>query len=45
MFTFLRLNGFQVTASEIDYYNTMMAVASSQMSKEQLTDWLQNQLR
>ena len=41
MFTFLRLNGFEVSATEFDYYQTMMAVASSQMSKEQLTNWLQ----
>ncbi len=41
MFTFLQLNGLIPTATEIDYYQTMMAVASGQMSKEQLADWLQ----
>ncbi len=41
MFTFLRLNGLEPTAPESDYYATMMAVASGQMSKEQLTAWLQ----
>src|ERR1700730_6319090 len=40
MFTFLQLNGLEPTATEIDYYQTMMAVASGQMSKEQLADWL-----
>ena|SRR5437899_1339752 len=41
MFTFLRLNGLEPIATEIAYYDTMMAVASGQMSKEQLADWLQ----
>ena len=41
MFTFLQLNGLEPTATEIDYYQTMMAVASGHMSKEQLADWLQ----
>ncbi|MBO0796489.1 MAG: type II toxin-antitoxin system death-on-curing family toxin, partial [Ktedonobacteraceae bacterium] len=40
MFTFLQLNGLKPIASEIDYYNTIMAVASGQLSKEQLTNWL-----
>jgi death-on-curing protein len=40
MFTFLQFNGLTPTATEIDYYQTMMAVASGQMGKEQLTDWL-----
>src|SRR5947209_782136 len=41
MFTFLLLNGLEPVASEVDYYATMMAVASGQMSKEQLAAWLQ----
>lgn len=41
MFTFLRLNGLEPIAPEMEYYQTMMAVASGQMSKEQLTNWLQ----
>lgn len=40
MFTFLQFNGLTPTATEIGYYQTMMAVASGQMSKEQLADWL-----
>ncbi len=40
MFTFLRLNGLEPHASEPDYYTVMMSVASGQMSKEQLADWL-----
>jgi len=45
MFTFLQLNGLEPIATEIEYYETMMAVASGQMSKEQLTDWLQTVTR
>jgi death-on-curing protein len=41
MFTFVRFNGLEPIATEIAYYDTMMAVASRQMSKEQLVDWLQ----
>lgn len=41
MFTFLQFNGFELTATETDYYSTMMAVASGQMDKEQLASWLQ----
>jgi len=41
MFTFLALNGYELTATETDYYTVMMAVASSRMTKEQLVDWLQ----
>ncbi len=41
MFTFLRLNGLEPIATETEYYHTMMAVASGQMSKDQLADWLQ----
>jgi len=40
MFTFLQLNGLEPLASEPDYYAVMMSVASGQMSKEQLADWL-----
>lgn len=41
MFTFLQLNGLQPEATEADYYATMMAVATGQMNKEELADWLQ----
>lgn len=41
MFTFLQLNGIEPGVSEADYYTVMMSVASGQMSKEQLADWLQ----
>jgi death-on-curing protein len=40
MFTFLQLNELEPIAAESDYYITMMSVASGNMSKEQLADWL-----
>jgi len=40
MFTFLKLNSLEPIASEMAYYETMMAVATGQMSKEALTAWL-----
>ena len=45
MFTFLQLNGLEPVASEADYYATMMAVASGQMSKEELAVWVQAVVR
>jgi len=45
MFTFLKLNGLEPVASEADYYATMMAVASGQMSKEELAAWVQTVVR
>src|SRR2546421_12660278 len=45
MFTFLQLNGLEPVASEADYYATMMAVASGQMSKEELAAWVQTVVR
>jgi death on curing protein len=41
MFTFLQLNDRQIIATEIDYYNAMMSIATGQMNKDQLTLWLQ----
>lgn len=41
MLTFLSFNGFQVSASEMEYYEAMMAIANSQKSKDWLTQWLQ----
>jgi len=41
MLTFLKLNGYEPIASELDYYQTIMAVASGLMSKEQLARWLE----
>src|SRR6266568_9343290 len=41
MFTFLQFNGLEPNASEPDYYAVMMSIASGQMRKEQLIDWLQ----
>ena len=40
MFTFLQLNELELIATEPDYYATMMAVATGNLSKEELADWL-----
>ncbi len=40
MAVFLEINGMIVTASEVDVVNIMLAVASNQISQEQLSDWL-----
>ena len=40
MAVFLEINGMTVTASEVDVVNIMLAVASNQISQEQLNDWL-----
>ena len=45
MFTFLKFNGLEPTASELSYYETMMKVARGEMNKEQLAQWLQKVTR
>ena len=40
MAVFLQINGIVLTASEVDVVNIMLAVASSQISQEQLSNWL-----
>jgi death-on-curing protein len=45
MFTFLQLNGLEPVATEADYYATMMAVASGQMGKEHLAEWLRGNVK
>ena len=40
MFTFLRLNILEPDATEIAYYEAMMAVADGRMTKEQLAIWV-----
>jgi prophage maintenance system killer protein len=40
MFTFLQLNALEPIAKESDYYITMMSLATGNMGKEQLADWL-----
>lgn len=45
MLTFLELHGLKSSASEIDYYETIMSLANGQMNKEQLASWLQGVTR
>ena len=39
-FTFLKLNGRKITASEEDAYRTFLALASGALSEEALADWM-----
>ena len=40
MLTFLQLNDLTPTVPEMEYYTVMMAVASGQMNKDELTNWV-----
>ncbi len=42
MLTLLLFNRLQISASEMDYYDVMMAIANGQMSKDQIAEWLQS---
>lgn len=41
MLTFLKMNGLETVATEIEYYEVMMSVASGHMGKQPLVEWLQ----
>lgn len=45
MFTFLQLNSLEPIVAESEYYATIMAIATGQMSKSQLADWLRTAVR
>ena len=45
MFTFLRLNDLEPTATEIEYYEAMMAIAEGRLHKDELAEWLQKNTR
>ena len=45
MAVFLQINGIVLTASEVDVVNIMLAVASNQISQEQLSHWLREYSR
>ncbi|HEY3934954.1 MAG TPA: type II toxin-antitoxin system death-on-curing family toxin [Gemmatimonadales bacterium] len=42
MYTFLGLNGEQITAPDLDVVNVMVAVASGAMTEKKLADWLRS---
>jgi death-on-curing protein len=44
MRTFLKLNGCDLEASEIEKYQTWIAIADNNFSEEQLQDWIRNHL-
>jgi death-on-curing protein len=41
MRTFLKLNGYDIQASEMEKYETWMYLASSQINEVQLADWIE----
>jgi death on curing protein len=45
MFTFLQLNGLDPIATGPEYYDVMMAVATGNLSKEALADWLRTAVK
>lgn len=45
MLTFFALNGLEVIAPDMDYYETIMALARGELTKEALTDWLRTATR
>jgi death-on-curing protein len=44
-FTFLKLNGLEPVASEREYYEAIMAIATGTLDKAQLADWLRTVVR
>ncbi|MBT9132173.1 MAG: Toxin Doc [Firmicutes bacterium] len=42
MDVFLQRNGLEIIANEIDTYNLIMELASGNLSKESLANWLEN---
>lgn len=45
MDTFLQMNGYEICAPEKEAYSAMIKLASGALSKEQLTDWLERNIR
>ncbi len=45
METFLVLNGYQINASVDEQVNTILKVASSAISREEFTEWLQTHIQ
>lgn len=42
MDVFLQRNGYEIVASEKDTYKMMMNLSSGNLTKEELTAWLEN---
>jgi death on curing protein len=45
MFTFLQLNELEPIVTEPEYYDVMMAVATGNLPKEELADWLRTAVK
>ena len=44
MRTFLKLNGYDLEASDLEKYQTWIAIAANQLSEEELQNWIRNHL-
>jgi death-on-curing protein len=44
MRTFLRLNGFNLKATQEEKYLTFMSLAAGELSEDELADWMRNRL-
>lgn len=44
MDTFLQRNGYEICTSEKEVYQVIMKLASCELSKEELTDWLEKNI-
>jgi death-on-curing protein len=42
--TFLRMNGFDIKATDIEKYQAVIAAADGSMSEEQFTEWLRSKV-
>lgn len=45
MDTFLQKNGFEISATEKEVYKIMIKLASGKLTKEELTIWLENNIK
>jgi len=43
--TFLKLNGFDIDATDIEKYETFLAVAEGALNEEQLIQWIRSKLK
>jgi death on curing protein len=41
----LYLNGYRLTATQVDATRTMLALAASELSEEQFADWIRGNIK
>ena len=45
MDTFLQMNGYEISAAEKETYGTIIKLASGELTKKELTDWLETNIQ